>query len=55
VIEDLREPRRGNDRASPGHFGHRGLYVAPYVRLKARRLARVQSAPSTTLWMPGDA
>jgi SAM-dependent methyltransferase len=53
VIEDLREPRRGDERAAPGHFGHRGLYVAPYVRLKARRLPRTKSAPSPTLWMPG--
>jgi len=55
VIEDLREPRRGNDRAAPGHFGHRGLYVAPYVRLKARRLPRCKAPAATTLWMPGDA
>jgi len=52
VIEDLREPRRGNDKVAPGHFGHRGLFVAPYVRLKARRLPRVETPKTTAIWVP---
>ena len=40
VIEDLREPYKGDWNAAPGTRGYRGLYVAPYVRLKARRVGR---------------
>lgn len=53
VLEDLREPYRANPTSPPGHFGHRGRFIAPYVRLKARRIATTPpttSAPS--LWMP---
>ncbi len=39
VIEDLVEPRRGDPAARPGHYRHRGQVVAPYVRIKARRVA----------------
>jgi SAM-dependent methyltransferase len=54
VIEDLREPKRADERAQPGQIGHRGRYAAPYVRLKARRLARAIPAAETAtrLWMP---
>src|SRR5690606_26498824 len=38
VVEDVVEPRRGDPNARPGHFRHRGMYVAPYVRIKARRV-----------------
>lgn len=38
AVEDLCEPRRADPTAPPGHFGHRGRFVAPYVRIKARRL-----------------
>lgn len=53
VIEDLREPFRADPKAQPGHFGHRGRFAAPYVRLKARRLPR-SSSPSAppSLWTP---
>lgn len=37
VIEDLLEPRHADALAEPGDFGHRGRYIAPYVRIKARR------------------
>jgi SAM-dependent methyltransferase len=40
VLEDLREPCRADQAAPPGHFRHRGRFVAPYVRLKARRERR---------------
>lgn len=53
VLEDLREPRRADPTAAPGHFGHRGRFVPPYVRLKARRLPRVEGETnSPQLWMP---
>ena len=52
-IEDLREPKRADWRVPPEHFGHRGRYVAPYVRMKARRRARPQDdQPARRLWMP---
>jgi SAM-dependent methyltransferase len=54
VIEDLVEPRRGDPQAEPGHFRHRGMFVPPYVRVKARRLAgATQATPvAPALWTP---
>lgn len=53
VIEDLREPRRDDPKAAPGHFGHRGRFVPPYVRMKARRLPRTEQVSTTpVLWVP---
>jgi SAM-dependent methyltransferase len=37
AIEDVLEPLHADPAASPGSFGHRAQYVAPYVRIKARR------------------
>ncbi len=37
LIEDLVEPLHADDSASPGSFGHRSTYIAPYMRIKARR------------------
>jgi len=55
VLEDLREPLRADSTASPGHFGHRGRFIAPYVRLKARRLARDNIVkPDKRIWTPGE-
>jgi SAM-dependent methyltransferase len=39
VIEDLLEPNRGEAGAPRGSYQHRSRYVAPYVRIKARRIA----------------
>ncbi|MFO0868850.1 MAG: class I SAM-dependent methyltransferase [Pirellulales bacterium] len=39
VIEDLLEPFHAQEQAAPGSFAHRCRFVAPYVRLKARRTA----------------
>ena len=36
-IVDLTEPYHADPRASVGSFGHRCHYIAPYLRLKARR------------------
>jgi SAM-dependent methyltransferase len=37
VIEDLVEPLHADEHAARGEFGHRCRYLAPYVRIKARR------------------
>ena len=55
ILEDLREPYRGDLRSVPGDFKHRGLYIPPYVRMKARRASRAvisPAAPTSTLWTP---
>jgi ubiquinone/menaquinone biosynthesis C-methylase UbiE len=53
VIEDLREPCRADTQAPAGHFGHRGQFVAPYVRIKARRAPRNGTPPPAAgLWTP---
>src|SRR5436190_596029 len=41
LIEDLIEPLHAKPDAAPGTFAHRSRYVAPYVRIKARRTATV--------------
>jgi len=38
VIEDLSEPYHGDRSAKPGSWGDRSEWVAPYVRVKARRV-----------------
>jgi len=56
VIEDLCEPSRADYTVDVNHYGYRGRYVAPYLRMKARRLPREQSgrpAESPQLWTPG--
>jgi SAM-dependent methyltransferase len=45
VIEDLVEPVHAKPQAAAGSFAHRAHFVAPYVRIKARRLG--SSAPSS--------
>jgi SAM-dependent methyltransferase len=53
VLEDLREPDRSDRDAAPGHFAHRGCFVAPYVRLKARRAAHdLSRRPTPCVWTP---
>lgn len=37
VIEDVAEPLHAKLDATPGDFAHRARYIAPYVRIKARR------------------
>ena len=39
VIEDVLEPLHADAAASRGSFEHRSRYVAPYLRIKARRIA----------------
>lgn len=38
VIEDLAEPLHAKGDAERGSFAHRSQFVAPYVRIKARRV-----------------
>jgi SAM-dependent methyltransferase len=38
VVEDLIEPMHAKPDAPRGAFGHRSQFVAPYVRIKARRI-----------------
>jgi len=58
VIEDLLEPLHATKDAAPGDFAHRAAFIAPYVRIKARRVgtkpmqpAEGESVPSR-LWTP---
>jgi SAM-dependent methyltransferase len=39
AIEDVAEPLHADPAASTGSFEHRSRFVAPYIRIKARRLA----------------
>lgn len=52
AIEDLVEPLHAKSDAPPGDFGHRSRYVAPYVRIKARRTASVAASAAKTIWTP---
>jgi SAM-dependent methyltransferase len=52
VLEDLVEPLHAKADAVPGTFGHRSRYVAPYVRVKARRVGEQSNASRGQLWTP---
>ncbi len=53
VIEDVMEPLHARANSETGTFAHRSQYVAPYVRIKARRTgsAALNAAPAR-LWQP---
>jgi SAM-dependent methyltransferase len=51
AVEDLVEPLRADVAAAAGQVGHRGRYVPPYVRMKARRVTRDRGSASP-LWIP---
>jgi SAM-dependent methyltransferase len=55
-IEDVMEPRHAVAGAEQGSFGHRSQYVAPYVRIKARRRAEPEraAANASRLWVPSS-
>ncbi|MBL8892305.1 MAG: class I SAM-dependent methyltransferase [Planctomycetaceae bacterium] len=44
VIEDLVEPFHADLDAEPGSLAHRSAYIAPYVRIKARRNGELKSS-----------
>lgn len=50
AIEDLTEPLHADPAAEPGSFGHRSHFVAPYVRIKARRTSQAVDFPA--IWTP---
>jgi len=52
VIEDLVEPLHTKADAEPGTFAHRSRYVAPYVRIKARRTGLTKRESTKSLWTP---
>jgi len=55
VLEDLREPVRADYEANVAHFGYRGRFISPYLRMKARRLPRTEqdrANMSGTIWTP---
>jgi SAM-dependent methyltransferase len=52
VIEDLLEPVHADEKAPFGSFEHRSGYVAPYVRIKARRRTDVPAAATSKVWTP---
>ncbi|TWU20130.1 bifunctional 3-demethylubiquinone-9 3-methyltransferase/ 2-octaprenyl-6-hydroxy phenol methylase [Novipirellula galeiformis] len=54
-IEDLVEPVHAKRDAAVGTFAHRAQFVAPYVRIKARRQSSSNDTPQTAaskLWIP---
>jgi SAM-dependent methyltransferase len=54
VIEDLVEPFHADATSAGGEFGHRCRYLAPYVRIKARRKSAAgQDSTRAALWVPG--
>ena len=55
VIEDLVEPMHAKPESAVGQFGHRASYIAPYVRIKARRGAAVKEQADgdrAGIWLP---
>jgi SAM-dependent methyltransferase len=52
VIEDLVEPLHAKADAQPGTFAHRSRYVAPYVRIKARRVGVRAQVEAKAIWTP---
>jgi SAM-dependent methyltransferase len=53
VIEDLVEPLHAKAEAAPGAFAHRSRYLAPYVRIKARRSINYTATKSAkAIWTP---
>lgn len=52
VIEDLVEPVHAKADAEAGSFADRSRYVAPYVRVKARRVGSSAADDIKTIWTP---
>lgn len=52
TLEDLVEPRHGDPRAAAGSFGHRSLFLPPFVSLKARRAGQKADMAASGLWVP---
>ncbi|TWT38335.1 class I SAM-dependent methyltransferase [Blastopirellula retiformator] len=55
VIEDLVEPMHAKEDAEADSFADRSRYVAPYVRIKARRVGQAAQQESRgAIWLPGS-
>jgi SAM-dependent methyltransferase len=53
AIEDVIEPLLADEQAAVGSFGHRSRYVAPYVRIKARRTGSASAGTEgAKVWVP---
>lgn len=53
AIEDVVEPVHADEQAEVGSFAHRSRYVAPYVRIKARRVGQPASGGGAKgVWTP---
>lgn len=48
-IEDVVEPLHARKDAEPGSFAHRSQFVAPYVRVKARRRSDGNASPGIVI------
>ncbi len=51
-IEDVIEPLHADASAAGGSFAHRSHYVAPYIRIKARRTGHSSSTGPAKVWIP---
>lgn len=51
VIEDIAEPKHADPAGEPGSFGHRSCFAPPYIKIKAKRNALVESE-QPRLWTP---
>lgn len=56
ILEDLREPVRADHKADVTHYGYRGRFIPPYLRMKARRRPRTADECATTasIWTPSS-
>lgn len=55
MLEDLREPVRADYNVNVNHYGYRGRFIPPYVRMKARRKVRTSAdreIQSGGIWTP---
>lgn len=51
VIEDLTEPCRADPNAAVNHYGYRGRFIPPYLRIKARRTS-MNAQSDAKIWTP---
>jgi SAM-dependent methyltransferase len=51
-ICDVIEPMHADEQAAIGSFGHRSRYVAPYIRIMARRHGEISDSPAAKVWVP---
>ena len=51
-IEDVTEPFHGKNDAEPGSMGHRSRFIAPYIRIKARKRIAASEQTRPKLLIP---